>query len=49
MYKTKVIAEAGLNHNGNLKNAMKLIDIAKNAEADYVKFQIYSSKNFFNH
>ena len=48
MYKTKVIAEAGLNHNGNLKNAMKLIDIAKNAEADYVKFQIYSSKNFFN-
>ena len=48
MYKTKVIAEAGLNHNGSFKNAIKLINIAKNAEADYVKFQIYSSKNFFN-
>jgi len=35
-----IIAEAGVNHNGKLENAFKLIDIAKEAKADYVKFQI---------
>lgn len=38
--KVTIIAEAGVNHNGNLKNAYKLIDIAKKAGVDYVKFQI---------
>ncbi|HAF28030.1 MAG TPA: N-acetylneuraminate synthase [Bacteroidales bacterium] len=38
--KVTIIAEAGVNHNGYLENAYKLIDIAKNAGADYVKFQI---------
>ena len=34
-----VIAEAGLNHNGDLKLAKKLIDVAVNAGVDAVKFQ----------
>ena len=44
------IAEAGINHNGSLKNALLLVKEAKVAKADYVKFQIFkpnlvSSKN----
>lgn len=34
-----IIAEAGVNHNGNIETAKKLIDIAKDAGADIVKFQ----------
>ena len=34
-----IIAEAGVNHNGNIKLAYKLIDMAKRCGADYVKFQ----------
>ena len=33
------IAEAGINHNGNIDNAKKLIDIAVSSGADCVKFQ----------
>lgn len=43
--KVIVIAEAGVNHNGNLKLAKKLIDIAKYAKADYVKFQSFNHNN----
>ena len=39
MKKIKVIAEIGINHNGDLKIAKKLIDCAKKAGADAVKFQ----------
>ena len=39
--KTIVIAEAGVNHNGNMNIAKKLIDIAAIAKADYVKFQTF--------
>ena len=42
--KTFVIAEAGVNHNGNLKLAYKLVDAAKKAKADCVKFQLFHSK-----
>ena len=35
----KIIAEAGVNHNGSLKLALKLIDAAASAGADFVKFQ----------
>ena len=36
-----VIAEAGVNHNGNIEIAKKMIDVAKEAGADYVKFQTF--------
>ena len=36
-----IIAEAGVNHNGIIENAFKLIDIAKEAGADAVKFQTF--------
>lgn len=34
-----MIAEIGINHNGNLDNALKLIDVAKHNNCDIVKFQ----------
>jgi N-acetylneuraminate synthase len=34
-----IVAEAGINHNGDIENAKKLIDAAKHAGADAVKFQ----------
>lgn len=40
-----IIAEAGVNHNGNLNNAFKLIDAAVDAGVDYVKFQTFKSEN----
>ena len=40
--KTLIIAEAGVNHNGSLKKAFKLIDIASKAKVDAVKFQIFN-------
>ena len=39
--KTIIIAEAGVNHNGSLSLAKKLIKAASRAGADYVKFQTY--------
>ena len=39
MSRTKIIAEAGLNHNGSLEMAKELVDVAKNCGADIVKFQ----------
>ena len=39
MKKIKIIAEIGINHNGDLNIAKKLIDAAKKAGADAVKFQ----------
>jgi N-acetylneuraminate synthase len=37
----RVIAEAGVNHNGNLDMALALVDEAAKAGADYVKFQTF--------
>jgi len=39
MDKVKIIAEIGINHNGDLDIAKKLIMVAKAAGCDYVKFQ----------
>ena len=40
---TFVIAEIGINHNGNLREAIQLISAAKEAGADAVKFQSYTT------
>ncbi len=40
-----VIAEAGVNHNGDYNLAKQMIDQAKRAGADYVKFQTYVPQN----
>ena len=45
---TVVIAEAGINHNGNLEYAFKLADVAKKARADYIKFQLISPSTNWN-
>jgi len=39
--KILIIAEAGVNHNGDIKIAKRLIDAAKEAGADIVKFQTF--------
>ena len=41
-----IIAEAGINHNGSLDLAKKLVLVAKNAGADAIKFQTFKAKNF---
>jgi N,N'-diacetyllegionaminate synthase len=38
-----VIAEAGVNHNGDIDIAKKLIDVAADAKADIVKFQTFNA------
>lgn len=43
--KIYIIAEIGVNHNGKLSVAKKLIDKAKFSGADAVKFQIFNTKN----
>jgi len=43
-----VIAEAGSNHNRNLNQAKKLIEIAAEMEADAVKFQIFSAETLYS-
>lgn len=43
-----IIAEAGINHNGNYKTARKLIYLAKHAGADAVKFQLFNTEKFIN-
>lgn len=43
-----VIAEAGSNHNRDFTQALKLIDVAKEAGADAVKFQTYSAESLYS-
>ena len=43
--KVFIIAEAGVNHNGSIDMAKKLIDVATDAGADVVKFQTFKATN----
>lgn len=43
--RTKIIAEAGVNHNGNIKIGRQLIEKAAEAKADFVKFQSFKASN----
>ncbi len=45
MSKTIIIAEAGVNHNGDLETAKKLISVAADCGADFVKFQTFKTEN----
>ena len=42
---TFIIAEAGVNHNGDIVIAKKLVDAAKKAGADAIKFQTFKAEN----
>jgi N,N'-diacetyllegionaminate synthase len=44
MGKVIIIAEAGVNHNGDINLAKKLIDVAADAGVDYVKFQTFKAE-----
>jgi N,N'-diacetyllegionaminate synthase len=41
--RVKIIAEAGVNHNGSIDMAKRLIDIAADAHVDFVKFQTFKA------
>jgi N,N'-diacetyllegionaminate synthase len=43
--KVIIIAEAGVNHNGDIRIAKKLIDVASKAKVDYVKFQTFKANS----
>jgi N-acetylneuraminate synthase len=43
--KVVIIAEAGVNHNGDMVNAKRLIEVAANAGADFVKFQTFKAES----
>ena len=40
-----IIAEAGVNHNGSIELAFKLVDVALEAGVDAIKFQTFNSEN----
>lgn len=42
--KIKIIAEAGVNHNGSIDLAYSLIDVAAESGADYIKFQTFKTE-----
>ena len=44
-----IIAEAGVNHNGSYELACKMVDAAKAAGVDCIKFQTFKSKNLVAH
>ncbi len=49
LQKTYIIAEAGVNHNGSLAMAKKLVDVAAISGADAVKFQTFNAKKIVSY
>lgn len=45
MGRIRIIAEAGVNHNGSLEMAKRMVDAAADAGADYIKFQTFKAEN----
>ena len=45
--KTCIIAEVGVNFNGDFENCKKMIAMAANAGCDGVKFQLFSAENLY--
>ena len=45
-YRTRIIAEAEINHNGDVDTATRLVDAAEDCGADYVKFQCFTADAF---
>ena len=43
-----IIAEAGINHDGSLQKAFELVDVAVEAKADAVKFQMFNTKKYIS-
>ena len=48
MSKIKIIAEIGINHNGDIKLAKELIDVSVKAGCDIVKFQKRDIENVYS-
>ena len=44
-----IIAEAGVNHNGSFELACRLVDVAKAAGVDCIKFQTFKSEKLLSH
>ncbi len=44
-YPVFIVAEAGVNHNGDIELALKMIDEARKAGADAIKFQVFKAEN----
>ena len=44
MNRTLIIAEAGVNHNGSLEMALRMVDVAATAGVDYIKFQTFKAE-----
>ncbi len=41
-----IVAEAGINHNGELNNAIKMVEVASRAGANAIKFQTFKAEEF---